>query len=252
VLAGCRYAVPLQVLAPVGLDDPAAVVSLLNPTGGLVGGDDLAIDVLAGPGAHAVLTTPSATKVYRTSGAPAVQEVTLRLGPGAVVEYVPDHTIPFPGAAFRQTVRVELGEAARLVLIDAFAVGRIARGEAWRFAWLESALRVRDAGGWLLRDRFRLLGDPDWGGLGLTEGRDYVATVLVLGEAETSGLEDELAALTAGRPDVDAAGGPLPRGGWLIRCLAASAPALVDTVERIWALARRRLLSAPPLQLRKS
>src|SRR2546422_1747450 len=49
----------------LALDDRAAVVSVLNPTGGLVGGDRLAIDVVVGPAAHACLTTPSATKVYR-------------------------------------------------------------------------------------------------------------------------------------------------------------------------------------------
>jgi len=58
VVADCRFTLPLQVLAPVALDDPAAVVSILNPTGGLVGGDHLAIDVHVGAGAHAVLTTP--------------------------------------------------------------------------------------------------------------------------------------------------------------------------------------------------
>ncbi len=48
MLTGCRFTLPLQVLAPVALDDPAAVVSLLNPTGGVLGGDRLAIDVVLG------------------------------------------------------------------------------------------------------------------------------------------------------------------------------------------------------------
>src|SRR5207247_544030 len=68
VLSRCRYSLPLQVLAPLALDDRAAVVSVLNPTGGLVGGDRLAIDVVVGPAAHACLTTPSATQVYGAGG----------------------------------------------------------------------------------------------------------------------------------------------------------------------------------------
>ena len=48
VLTRSRYTLPLQVMAPVDLDDPAAVVSVLNPTGGLVGGDRLTIDVAEG------------------------------------------------------------------------------------------------------------------------------------------------------------------------------------------------------------
>ncbi|HKQ62649.1 MAG TPA: urease accessory protein UreD [Candidatus Polarisedimenticolaceae bacterium] len=157
-LTGCRSTLPLQVLAPVALDDPAAVVSILNPTGGLLGGDRLSIEVDVAARAHAVLTTPSATRVYRADGAPTVQTVRLRLGPGAVVEWVPDHTIPFAGSALRQAFDVELDETAALVLVDAFSAGRIALGEAWRFALLESAISIRDPGGWLLHDRFVLRG----------------------------------------------------------------------------------------------
>ena len=53
MLTGCRFMLPLQVLAPVTLDDPAAVVSLLNPTGGVLGGDRLVSDLVLGEGAHA-------------------------------------------------------------------------------------------------------------------------------------------------------------------------------------------------------
>jgi urease accessory protein len=250
VLTGCRSTLPLQVLAPVGLDDPAAVVSILNPTGGLVGGDRLAIEVVAGTGAHACLTTPSATKVYRTGGEAATQDVLIRLEPGATVEYVPDHTIPFPGSALRQTIGVEVGEGARLVLVDSFAAGRVGRGEAWRFDRLESALLIKDAGGWLLRDRFVLRGDPVWGGLGGTERHPYFATVALIGVVADARFESEVAELANGRPDVRIGGEALPRGGYLIRCLALDAPALTEAVEGTWAAARR-LLGATPLALRK-
>jgi urease accessory protein len=252
VVASCRSTVPLQVLAPVGLDDPAAVVSILNPTGGVVGGDRLGIDVAVGPGAHACLTTPSATRVYRTSGPPAVQEVSIDLGPGATLEYVPDHTIPFPGSAFRQAIRVHVGDGAQLILVDAFAAGRITRGEAWRFALLESALVIRDADGWLLRDRFVLAGDPAWGGLGFAEAAAYFATIVVLGERANADLAAELTRATDGA-GVAVAGGALPRGGGIIlRCLAATAPLLGETTERLWAAARRLVLGVPPLLLRKA
>lgn len=251
VLAACRGTVPLQVLAPLALPDPAAVVSILNPTGGLVGGDRLVLDIEVGRGAHACLTTPSATKVYRTAGEPAHQEVTLRLGSGAVVEYVPDHTIPFAGADFRQTLRVEVGPAARLFMVDAFAAGRVARGEAWRFRHLESALLVRDGTGWLLRDRFQLRGAGSWDAIGLAGKAPYFATVAIFGDAPWDTLPDDVDAAVATCSGVRTAGGSLARRGAVIRCLAESAVALGDAVDRLWALARRRLLDLPPLPLRK-
>ena len=91
-------------------------------------------------------------------------------GPGAIVEWVPDHTIPSAGAALRQSFDVEVADGARLILIDAFAAGRVARGEAWRFALLDSALTVRDARGLLLHDRFVLRGGADWDRLGTGRG----------------------------------------------------------------------------------
>src|SRR3989454_7627960 len=179
VLGACRYRLPLQVLSPMALADPAAVVSVLNPTGGLVGGDRLTIDVTIGPAAHGCLTTPSATKVYRTAGAAAEQRVHIRLGAGAILEWVPDHTIPFAGSAFRQAIDCEAEDGATLILTDAFAAGRIARGEAWRFALLESAVTVRDRRGLILHDRFVLTAARAGQGLGFTQGHPYFRSFVV-------------------------------------------------------------------------
>lgn len=251
VLAGCRCALPLQVLAPVALADAAAVASMLNPTGGVLGGDRLTVDVELGAGAHACLTTPSATRVYRTAGEPAAQRVRVALGPGAVLEWVPDHVIPSAGAALRQSLEVDAGAGATLIAIDAFAAGRVACGEAWRFALLDSAMTVRDAAGLVLHDRFVLRGGARWSGLGFAEARPYFATVVVV---TATGLDDLVAGLPDTLAEVDgftAAAARLPRRGIVIRCLAAAAPALTDGLGAIWRLARRRVLGLPPLALRK-
>jgi urease accessory protein len=238
------------VLAPIALDDPAAIVSLLNPTGGVLGGDRLSIDVTLAEGAHACVTTPSATRIYRSTGEPAVQTARLRLGPGTILEWVPDHTIPSAGAALRQSFDVEVADGARLILIDAFAAGRVARGEAWRFALLDSTLTVRDARGLLLHDRFVLRGGADWDRLGLAEGRPYFATIVLIAEA---GLDAFIADLPDALP-MDAAtvgAARLPRRGALVRCLAPDAPALSAALDSVWTLARAHLLDLPPLRLRK-
>ena len=249
VLTGCRWTMPLQVLAPVALDDPAAVVWMLNPTGGLVGGDRLAIDVEVGPGAHACLTTPSATKVYRTAGATAEQTIKLTLAPRARLEWVPDHTIPFAGAALRQRIEADVGEGASMLLIDAFAAGRVARGERWRFALLDCALSVRDARGWLVHDRLVLRDGAPGSGLGVAENRPYVATVVLVADGDLASFAEDVGALAA--DDVDVGAALLPRRGVLVRCLAADAPVLGRTIEALWAAARGRVLELPALALRK-
>src|SRR2546430_6855450 len=109
----------------MALDDPAAVVSVLNPTGGLVGGDRLTIDVTIGPAAHGCLTTPSATKVYRTAGAPAQQRGDIRLRARAILGWGPPPTIPLPGSAFPPALDCEAGDGATPVLPAAFPPGRL-------------------------------------------------------------------------------------------------------------------------------
>jgi len=252
VLDGCRFTLPLQVLTPLAVDGTASVVSILNPTGAVLGGDRLRIDVVVGPSAHAVLTTPSATRIHRTDGAVAEQDVDLRVAAGGVLEWVPDHTIPHEGSAFRQRVRARVGPGATLVFVDAFAVGRVARGECWRFAHLESGITVTDDAGRLCHDRFVLKGDGRWGGLGYTEGAPYVATIVVIADVAlddlAAGLEARLGAIDGVRAGV----ARLPRRGLLVRCLAGSAPALGDALREGWEIARQQALGESAIDLRKS
>jgi urease accessory protein len=249
VVRGCRWTLPLQVLAPLALPDRAAVVSLLNPTGGVLGGDRLQMEVALGPGAHACLTTPSATRVYRTAGEPALQTARLVLGAGAVLEWLPDHTIPYAGADFRQTIEADLDDGACLVLVDAFSAGRVAAGERWRFRRLESALTVRDRRGTLVHDRLLLTGAAD--GLGGTEGADYFASVVIAAAHGLDELTAEVARVAARVDGARAAAGRLERGALVVRCLARSAPALTAALAGLAGAARRCLLGLPPLALRK-
>jgi urease accessory protein len=247
VLTARRFTLPLQALEPIEVDEPGvSVVSVMNPTGGLVGGDHLLLQAALGPGSHACLTTPSAAKIYRTRGPAAVQEVRIDVGADAVLEYVPDHAIPFAGSFFVQHIEVTLGPAARAILVDAFAAGRVARGEAWSFARLDASLTVRDAAGVVARDRVCLEGGRDPARRGMADGASYFATMLVLGP---SLHVDHLR--VSGHPGLSVGVSALRRGGAIVRLLAASAPVLGDAIAEIWAMARRELLGRGPLAARK-
>ena len=257
-----RYALPLQVLEPMELEAGVAALMLLNPTGGVVGGDRLHTEVRLGAGSHACLTTPSATRVYRSAGPPAVLTFRAALGPGARLEYVPDHLIPSPGARARQSTELVLAPGATALVLDAWSVGRPARGEAWAFAELDLELRVSDPDGPILRERACLGGRRFWDRLGGAEGHAYVATFAALGAAggaeptggrpRWEGLADDLTARAEGLADRACVGvSALGRGGVLARVLARSAPALLEATDALWAASRRRLYDLPPLPLRK-
>jgi urease accessory protein len=255
VLTARRFTLPLQALEPMDLDgDGVATLLLLNPTGGLLAGDRLETDIVLGPGSRVCLSTPSATRVYRSPGPAAVQRVTMDVGSGAALEWLPDHVIPSPGARLRQTTEIRLAADAALLYLDAWAVGRAARGEAWGFDLLDSSLRVRDEAGLLLRERAILAGHPSRDGLGGTEGFAYAATFLAMRPA--GGGWEELALALQAELDASDAGGragvtTLGRGGVLARLLCPSAPAFQAAVQALWAACRQRLLGLPPARLRK-
>src|SRR5579864_8603188 len=99
ILAQSRFSLPLQALTPLTLADGTSYLMLVNPTGGVLGADHLVTDIVQEAGTHVCLTTPSATRIYRTSQRPAVLETVIKLGEGATLEYLPDHVIPHIGSA---------------------------------------------------------------------------------------------------------------------------------------------------------
>ena len=127
----------------------------------------------------------------------------------------------------------------------------MARGEAWRFHRLESAITVRDAHGWLFHDRFALDGDARWNALGLGENHPYFATVLALGPGDAEPLRHAMAGALNDVGDVESGVGVLTRGGVAARVLARRAPDLIAALDRGWAAARHTLLGLRPLALRK-
>jgi urease accessory protein len=254
VLRERRFTLPLQALEPMDLEDGAAALLLLNPTGGLLAGDRLETQVSLGPRSAVCLSTPSATRVYRSPGPDAAQRVVIDIGRGAALEWVPDHMIPSPGARLRQSTEIALGRGATLIYLDAWAVGRVARAEPWGFDRLDSTLIVRDESGPFLRERSVLEAGLARDGLGGTEGFGYVATFVAAraGGEDWNGLARALdETLGAAGPGVRAGVTPLTRGGVLGRLLCASAPALRSAVDALWGCARRRLLGRGPLDLRK-
>ena len=95
----------LQTLYPEGDAVPHNV--LVHPPGGLVGGDPLEIAVRAGPGTHALVTTPGAARFYRSLGEPAVQCSRIVLEP-ARCEWLPLEAICYSGCRAENRLLLDL------------------------------------------------------------------------------------------------------------------------------------------------
>jgi urease accessory protein len=142
VLATRRHHGPLVVqkaLHPEG-DAPCHAI-VVHPPAGIAGGDELAIEVRAGEGAHALLTTPGAGKWYRSAGAWARQRVVLHGARESVLEWLPQETNVKDGARADNTFEAHLEAGARLFAWDIVCLGRTGSGE--RFDAGECRLHTR-------------------------------------------------------------------------------------------------------------
>jgi len=111
----------LQSLYPEG-DDICHNV-LVHPPGGLVGGDTLDIKVQVGPQAHGLITTPGATRFYRSEGALALQRTQLTLAADARLEWLPLEAICYSGCAAENHLTMQLAPGAELLGWDITALG---------------------------------------------------------------------------------------------------------------------------------
>jgi urease accessory protein len=120
---------------------------LVHPPGGLVGGDRLDVALALGAGTHALLTTPGAARFYRSTGAPALQDVQARLAPGARLEWLPLETIAYPGCIATNRVRLQLDGDAETIGWDLLALGLPAAGQAFDRGTLRTHIEL--PGRWL-------------------------------------------------------------------------------------------------------
>jgi len=81
---------------------------LVHPPGGIVGGDELHIDAHLAEGSHALITTPGATRFYKSTGALAQQRLHARLDAGSRLEWLPLETLAYRGCVAHNHMRFDL------------------------------------------------------------------------------------------------------------------------------------------------
>jgi urease accessory protein len=242
VMARCRFELPLQVLAPIQQRDGSVYVLLLNPTGGVLGGDRLSTLIELGAQTHACLSTPSATRVYRTAGPPAVLETRVRVGAGAVLEYVPDLLIPHNGSAINQKLAIELQAGSVALFADGLAAGRLAHGERWSFREIVSHTAITRDTKPLFIDRFVLCPRQlHPGRLNLMEDYNYLVTFGAFTDRTTEWekLRKGIGSLLCDCPDVRGGTHLIASGGMICRFLGRSAIEVRAMLQRVWQTTRQ-------------
>ena len=235
-----RHEGPLRVLASLYPEAPAVCHNVLvHPPGGIVGGDTLHVDATLAEGSHALVTTPGATRFYRSGGETARQALHARLAVGARLEWLPLETIVHSGALAENRMCFALAPGAEMIGWDALALGLPAAGEGFvRGSYLQ---QIELPGVWLERARMdaadrRLFDSPlGW------DGRTVLATLwfaagapiadarrhALLGAAREAALASELSAgAGASSPHAEAV---------VLRVLAPRVEPAMALLARVWA-----------------
>ena len=246
ILARRQHSGPLCIqrpLYPEGSGVCHAIV--LHPPGGIAGGDELELEIDVGPNAHALLTTPGATKWYRSDAFPARQTLALRVGGGAVAEWLPQETIVFDAAYADMTNRIELERGAVFVGWDVLCLGRTARGERFGRGMLRMHTELRREGRTIWLERAVIPGgSPVLNSAAGLAGHGVSGTLLA--------ASDKLNAdLLAACREIEIAGGSggvtLLPGLLVARYLGHSAEQARDYFTRIWHALRVPLTGAAPM-----
>ena len=178
----------LQTLYPEG--DGISHNVLVHPPSGLVGGDTLDLQVHAGAGAHGLVTTPGASRFYRSEGEAAVQRTRIVTEEGARFEWLPLEAICYSGCIAENHLTMQLASGSELIGWDMVALGLPEAQLPFERGSLVQHIELH--GAWLERGRIdagdaRLMNGP----LGLAGQRCIATLFLVAGDDLTRARREQ-------------------------------------------------------------
>jgi urease accessory protein len=248
---------PLQVqkvLHPHAALPGMAWVYIVTVTGGIVQGDRLQTQIVARDGAQVHVTTPAATKIYRSPTSPAWHRLSIRAGPGTYVEYLPGPVIPFRGARFLEDVTLQAHPMATLILGGILSAGRVAMGESHAYDLYSSRVTAEGDDGFpdfvdvthlsptsMVPKRLGLLGEFD------VLGTLHLLTKRVTGRE----LSDRLHDVLQEQEEILAGASQLPSGrGVTVRILGRRVAPVSVAVQAVCGVARAAILGEMPPERR--
>lgn len=220
---------------------PEAV--LINLAGGLTGSDCFQQRIHLGEGAHAVVTTQAAEKIYKASAGSDPASVTnrLTLEAGAFGEWLPQETIFFDGGRLQRSFEAMLAPDAQLLACEATVFGRTAMGETVHAGFFQDNWRITVGDRLAFADGLRFDGavQDRLDRPAIADGGRALATVLYVGADSDSLIGAAKAAAdpfqTAGRRAAASRIGELI----VARFVAADGRALRDMLDAYLSTIRR-------------
>lgn len=242
-LARSHHLGPLRVQRAFYPEGDLAHIYILHPPGGVVGGDELAININVADNAQVLATTPGSGKYYRSAGPWAQLEQTLKIANGASLEWLPQENILFAGARLRVRSRIELEGDAVFIGWDISCLGRPSSQERFDFGQFDSRLEFFHDQQLVLVENQRILDALDLDAAAGLRGQALQATLLAF-PCDESHLERSRNLLISTNDDL-IKGVTLVDGLLVMRALANNGEILKQTLVSLWMQLRPLLLGRP-------
>jgi urease accessory protein len=127
-----------------------AHVCLMSSAGGILQGDWMEIDIVAGNNTSSHITTQAATKIYKMDRGYAAQNVAISAHDASYLEFIPYQLIPFKSSRFCQQVDIQCEQNSTVVYSETVSAGRTASGENFDFDICLLKMAVRGSNGKVL------------------------------------------------------------------------------------------------------
>ncbi|CAD5935248.1 urease accessory protein UreD [Planktothrix agardhii] len=213
---------------------------ILHTAGGMVGGDRLSQTINLQPETQVLLTTPAASKIYRSSGETAQNHIKIEVQEKAYLEFIPREIIIFNGAIFSQNLRVNLAPNACYLGWEITRFGRTARGEIFNHGQWKSCTEIWQNGCpvWIDRQGFianeEILNNPH--GLG---GKPVIASLIWVGKPVSEDIVKNIRQLWSQRETSSQAGVTQLISGLLCRYRGNSTQEVINWFTDVWQLLRQ-------------
>ena len=237
----------LQSLYPEG--DQICHNVLVHPPGGLVGGDILDIQITVAEGAHGLISTPSATRFYKSGGQAALQQVLATLAPGARLEWLPLEAIAYNDCEATNRAVFNLAPSAELITWDVTALGLPSSNMGFTQGHFQQHIEI--SGVWLERGNIRG-DDTRWLNSPLGLAGDKCIASLVFAAGSTIEAHRATQALEAARDVIETHPLRLQAGITcahpqviVLRVMSPLVEPTMDLLKKVWAVWRHTLWNLP-------